>query len=135
MQKRDEDMNTNEITSKIIEASINVHKELGPGLFESVYQRCLVIELMEMGMTVEYEIALPIRYRGHEIHDEGFRIDLMVERNVIVELKSTEQIKPIHKKQLLTYLRMANKSLGLLINFNVCMLCDGISRIINPDYN
>lgn len=127
-------MDRNAITAKIIEAAIQVHKTLGPGLLESVYQACLVIELQEMGMTVEAEVALPIRYRERAVHAEGYRVDILVEGEVLVELKSTEIIKPVHKKQLLTYLRMASKPIGLLINFNVCMLRDGICRIINPSY-
>ena len=124
-------MELNEISSKIIKAAINVHKELGPGLLESVYQKCLVIELKQIGLKVESEIPIPVDYKGQRVDDEGFRIDVLVEKRVIVELKSVEKIKPVHPKQLLTYLRLANKELGLLINFNVVLLKAGISRIIN----
>ncbi len=125
-------MKTDQITSKIIEAAIRVHTELGPGLLESVYHACLVAELSEVGMRVETEVVLPVQYKGKVVHSEGYRIDLIVEEEVLVELKSSEMVKPVHKKQLLTYLRLANKAVGLLINFNVCMLRDGISRILNP---
>jgi GxxExxY protein len=124
-------MKLNYITSCIIQAAINVHKALGPGLLESVYQRCMVIELEEMGLKVEAEVELPVSYRGRKITDLGFRLDLVVESAVVVELKSVEEIKPVHKKQLLTYLRLANKDLGLLINFNEVLLKRGIFRIAN----
>jgi len=124
-------MEINQISSQIIKAAIHVHKELGPGLLESVYQSCMVIELEGMGVTVQSEVPLPILYRGKRVHEEGFRLDLLVEDTVIVELKSVERIQDVHKKQLLTYLRLANKPLGLLINFNETLLKEGITRIIN----
>ncbi|MBL7202711.1 MAG: GxxExxY protein [Desulfobacteraceae bacterium] len=124
-------MNLNFVSSQIIQAAITVHKALGPGLLESVYQKCMVIELERMGMRVESEVELPIFYRDQKITDLGFRIDLLVESVIIVELKSVETVKPVHKKQLLTYLRLADKELGLLMNFNEVLLKDGISRIIN----
>jgi len=124
-------MDLNFITSQIIQAAIAVHKALGPGLLESVYQKCMVIELDLMGIRVESEVELPIFYRDQKITDLGFRIDLLVESVIIVELKSVEAVKPVHKKQLLTYLRLAEKEIGLLINFNEVLLKDGISRIIN----
>ena len=124
-------MNLNFVSSQIIQAAITVHKALGPGLLESVYQKCMVIELERMGMRVESEVELPIFYRDQKITDLGFRIDLLVESVIIVELKSVETVKPVHKKQLLTYLRLAHKELGLLMNFNEVLLKDGISRIIN----
>ncbi|MBU1053715.1 MAG: GxxExxY protein [Proteobacteria bacterium] len=127
-------MDINKISSDIIKAAINVHKELGPGLLESVYQSCMLIELNEMGINVKAEIPIPIKYRGQDITDQGFRIDLLVDDIVIVELKSVEQIKDIHKKQLLTYLKLANKPLGLLINFNKILLKDGLTRIINDQH-
>jgi len=123
--------NFNQLSSQIIKAAINVHKELGPGLLESVYQSCMVIELKEMGNVVQSEVALPIFFRGREVHHEGFRIDLLVEDTIIVELKSVEKVQKVHKKQLLTYLRLAKKPLGLLINFNEVLLKNGITRIIN----
>ena len=124
-------MELNQLSSQIIKAAIAVHKELGPGLLESVCQSCMVIELRHMGTEVQSEVPLPIFYRGQRVHEEGFRLDLLVENTIIVELKSVEQVQDVHKKQLLTYLRLANKPLGLLINFNETMLKDGITRIIN----
>ena len=124
-------MQLNFLSSKIINAAINVHKELGPGLLETVYQTCMMIELEDMDMRVESEVALPVVYRGKTVHEDGFRLDLLIEDTVIVELKSVETIQNVHKKQLLTYLRLAKKPLGLLINFNEVLLKDGITRIIN----
>ena len=124
-------MKLNQISSQIIKAAINVHKELGPGLLESVYQKCMAIELSDMGMKVETEMEIPVVYSGKKITDCGFRIDLLVESTVIVELKSVEIIKAVHKKQLLTYLKLTEKPLGLLINFNEVLLKNGITRIIN----
>jgi GxxExxY protein len=123
--------NLDEISSKIIRAAITVHKELGPGLLETVYQSCMVIELRNMGVGVESETPLPVFYRGEKVNNEGFRMDLLVEDEVVMELKSVEQVMPVHRKQLLTYLRLARKPLGLLINFNEVLLKDGICRIIN----
>jgi GxxExxY protein len=121
----------NQLSSTIIKAAISVHKELGPGLLESVYQKCMVLELKTLGVEVQAEIPLPIFFRGQKIHDEGFRIDLLVENLIVVELKSVEEVLPVHKKQLLTYLRLAKKPLGLLINFNEVLIKDGITRIAN----
>jgi len=111
-------MELNELSSRIIKAAINVHKALGPGLLESVYQAAMPVELEYMETAVQSQVALPIFYRGQKIHEDGFRLDLLVEDTVIVELKSVARLEDIHKKQLLTYLRLANKPLGLLINFN-----------------
>ena len=126
-------MQLNYLSSKIIQAAISVHKELGPGLLEIVYQVCMVmvIELKSMELKVQSEVSLPIYYRGQRVHEEGFRIDLLVEDMIIVELKSVDKVKNVHKKQLLTYLRLAKKPLGLLMNFNEAVLKDGITRIIN----
>jgi GxxExxY protein len=124
-------MEINDITSKVIKAALTVHNELGPGLLESVYQECLYIELEEMGLDVKGEVKIPVTYRGREITQDGFRIDLLVEDAVVVELKSVEEVKPVHKKQLLTYLRLTKKPVGLLINFNEVMLKKGIVRIVN----
>ena len=124
-------MEINEISSKIIKAAITVHRELGPGLLESVYQACMLIELKIMRMDVHSEVTLPIVYRGKEVDGQVFRLDLLVNYKVIVELKSVTKIEPVHKKQLLTYLRLAQKPLGLLINFNEILLKEGITRIIN----
>jgi GxxExxY protein len=124
-------MNLNSISANVIHAAISVHRELGPGLLESVYQDCMLIELRNLGMKVQGEVPLPVFYKGRKIRDEGFRLDLLVEDQVIVELKSVEVVQPVHKKQLLTYLRLANKELGLLINFGEALLKKGIYRIIN----
>ena len=124
-------MDLNELSFQIIKAAINVHRELGPGLLESVYQACMIIELKNVGIKVQSEVPLPIFYRGQSIHEEGFRLDILVDDTIIVELKSVEEVKPVHKKQLLTYLKLANKTLGLLINFNEVLLKDGITRVIN----
>ena len=124
-------MEINQLSSRIIRAAINVHKELGPGLLESVYQACLAIELGEMGLAVKTEVPIPITFRGRKITDQGFQIDLLVEDLIVVELKSVDQVKDVHKKQLLTYLKLTRKPLGLLINFNEVLLKDGITRIIN----
>ena len=127
---RDPKIDINQLSFKIIKAAINIHKELGPGLLESVYQKCMVIELENMGLRVQYEVPIPIIFRGLKIHNEGFRLDLLVEDQIIVELKSKEKIADIDKKQVLTYLKLSGKELGLLINFNEVLLKDGITRII-----
>jgi len=127
-------MELNQLSSQIIKAAINVHRELGPGLLESVYQSCMVIELSNMALKVQSEVPLPIFYQGQKVHEEGFRLDLLVEDTIIVEIKSVEKVQAVHKKQLLTYLRLAKKPLGLLINFNEAMLKDGITRIINSPH-
>jgi GxxExxY protein len=121
----------NDISSRIIGAAITVHRELGPGLLESVYQSCMTIEITDDGLRVQSEVPVPVLYRGKVIHKEGFRLDLLVEGVVVVELKSVEKILPVHKKQLLTYLRLADIKLGLLINFNEELLVNGITRISN----
>jgi GxxExxY protein len=124
-------MKLNQISFNIISAAIKVHEALGPGLLESVYQKCMAIELKKMGLAVEAEVDLPVIYEGEKITDLGFRIDLLVESAVIVELKSVDEVKPVHKKQLLTYLRLAKKDLGLLINFNEVLLKKGIVRVVS----
>ena len=124
-------MDLNEISSEIIKAAITVHKELGPGLLESVYQACMVIELQHIAMNFQSQLLLPIFYRGQKLNGLEFRLDLLVEDEVVVELKSVARVEEVHKKQLLTYLRLADKRLGLLINFNESLLKDGITRIIN----
>jgi len=125
------DMDLNHVSSRIIRSAIDVHRELGPGLLESVYQSCMLIDLRKAGIRVESEVALPVYYLGHKIDEQGFRLDLLVEETVIIELKSVEKVQPVHKKQLLTYLRLAKKPLGLLINFNEELLVNGITRIVN----
>jgi len=124
-------MEFNRLSSKIIQAAIAVHKELGPGLLESVYQSCILIELENMSIKAQSQVGLPIVYRGQKLDGQGFRLDLLVGDTVVVELKSVKKVEAVHKKQLLTYLRLADKPLGLLINFNEPLLKDGITRIIN----
>ena len=120
----------NILSSKIINAAIDVHKELGPGLLESVYEFCLVEELKSRGLKCETQVRLPIIYKGKQL-DKEFIIDILVENIIIIELKSVEIILPVHEVQLVTYLKLANKKLGLLINFNVPVLHEGIRRRIN----
>ncbi|GAB6909964.1 conserved hypothetical protein [Desulfosarcina cetonica] len=124
-------MKLNTLSSKIIKAAINIHAALGPGLLESVYQKCMAIELDALGMDFKTEMPLPVVYRDRVITDDGFRIDIIIEDTIIVELKSVERVKSVHKKQLLTYLRLSKKPLGLLINFNETLLKEGITRIVN----
>jgi len=120
----------NNISKKIINAAIEVHKELGPGLLESVYEYCLLNELENNGLRAERQVQLPIFYKGCKL-DKDFVIDILVENKIILELKSVEIVLPIHEFQLLTYLKLSGKKLGLLINFNVPLLKDGIRRKIN----
>ena len=124
-------MDLNSLSAQIIKAAINVHSALGPGLLESVYHKCMVIELDAMRLKNATEVSLPIIYRGRKITEDGFRIDILVEDTIIVELKSVELVKAVHKKQLLTYLRLSEKPLGLLINFNETLLKEGLTRIVN----
>ncbi len=124
-------MDTDKLSYQVIKAAIAVHKELGPGLLESVYQACMIIELRAMGHKVESEVPVPVFFRGKKVHDKGFRMDLLVEDTIIVELKSVEKVPKVFKKTLLTYLRLAKKPLGLLLNFNEEVLKDGVTRIIN----
>lgn len=119
------------LTSKIIGAAMAVHSGLGPGLLESVYQKCLALELRKRGLKVQCEVPVEINYSGEKITDEGFRIDLLVADEVVVELKAVEVVLPVHKKQVLTYLKLSGRKIGLLINFNVEMLRDGIERLVS----
>ena len=122
--------NDNEITEKIIGAAIKVHRSLGPGLLESAYQECLFYELQKIELKVEKEKPLPLIYE--EVRMEcGYRIDLFVENRIIVEIKSVDMLNEIHLAQTLTYLKLADCKLGLLINFNVVQLIKGIKRVIN----
>ncbi|RIW15221.1 GxxExxY protein [Algoriphagus lacus] len=120
----------NEISSQIIGAAIEVHKHLGPGLLESSYEACLVYELRNRGLDVKSQIPLPVIYKGIEL-ETGYRIDILVENQVIIEIKSVDQLDGIHIAQLLTYLKLTNLKLGLLINFNSVRLIDGVKRIAN----
>ena len=120
----------NAITEKIIGAAIRVHKELGPGILESAYEACLTFELIDLGLAVERQKMFPITYRGRQL-DRGYRIDLLVERSVLVEVKSIERLERVHNAQVLSYLRLLKRRVGLLINFNVPWLQNGIKRIVN----
>lgn len=120
---------TDSLTGEIIGAAIAVHKALGPGLLESAYQACLRHELGHRGIVVESEVSVPIEYRGLQL-ECGYRIDLLVGDDVIVEVKSVERLLPVHEAQLLTYLRLARKTRGLLLNFNAPYLRDGIKRMV-----
>ena len=123
-------MNENEIAKIIVDAAFQIHKRLGPGLLESVYEVVLAHELKKRGLRVNRQMPVAIVYDDIKF-DEGFRADLTVEEKVIVELKSVEKVSPVHKKQLLTYLKLADKKLGLLINFGAELIRDGISRVVN----
>ena len=119
-----------ELTSKIIGCAIEVHRLLGPGLLESAYQECLIYELTRSGLKVKTEISMPIIYKEIKLN-QGYRIDLLIEDKIVIELKSVDKITDVHKSQLLTYLRLGKFELGLLINFNVPILKNGIKRLIN----
>jgi len=120
----------NELTDRIIGACIEIHRSLGPGLLESAYEECLCHELSIAGIGFERQKPLPVHYKNVKL-DCGYRLDLVVERKVIVELKAIENLMPIHEAQLLTYLKLSGLTLGLLVNFNVPMLKNGIKRIVN----
>jgi len=129
-------MTENQIAHEIVDAAYRIHTTLGPGLLESVYVQTLAWELQQKGCKVAQQVDLPVTYQEVRL-ETGFRIDLLVDDKVIVEVKSVETLSPVHKKQLLTYLRLADKRLGVLINFNVFLIKDGISRIANriPEEN
>ena len=120
----------NEISHKIIGAAIEVHKTLGPGLLESVYADALSFELRQIGLTVQHQQELRVIYKGQELPG-SFRIDLVVDGSVIIELKAVEKLLPVHEAQLLTYLKLANKKLGLLINFNSTQIRNSVRRVVN----
>jgi len=118
-----------DLTKEIIGAAIEVHRELGPGLLESAYEVCLCYELRSRGIQVECQVPLPVTFKGVRL-DCGYRIDAVVKDTVVVELKSVEKVTDLHQAQLLTYLRLSGKKLGLLLNFNVPVLKDGIIRMV-----
>ncbi len=122
-------MEINQITEKIIGCAIEVHKQLGPGLLESAYEECLFYEIINSGLNVKKQLTLPLVYKEIKL-DAGYRIDLIVENQVIVEIKSVDALAEIHKAQLMTYMKLANVKVGLLMNFNVTRLKDGIVRWI-----
>ena len=120
----------NDLSYKIIGSAMEVYKTLGPGLLESAYEKALVHELNLAGIPVQSQVGVEMSYKGVNI-GEGLRLDLLVDNQIIVELKSVEELKPVHHKQLLTYLRLMDKRLGLLINFNVTDIMQGIKRVVN----
>ncbi|MEO7557936.1 MAG: GxxExxY protein [Gammaproteobacteria bacterium] len=123
-------MGENEISYIIVDSAIEVHRTLGPGLLESVYKTCLIREISLRNIPLQEEVAVPVQYKGL-IFETTYRLDLLVAEKVIVELKVVENLLPLHKAQLLSYLRLTRKKLGLLINFNVPALKDGIKRVVN----
>ncbi len=122
-------MELNQITKKIIGCAIEVHRDLGPGLLESAYEECLSYELISNGLYIKRQQPTPVIYKDIKL-DCGYRIDILVENSVVVELKVVDVLNPVHEAQVLTYMKFANKPLGLLINFNVSLLKDGIRRYI-----
>jgi GxxExxY protein len=127
---RSHPLRVNEITGAIVNSAMKVHSLLGPGLLESAYQACLVHELRTRGFEVETEIRMPVVYEDHKL-EVGYRIDLIVEHRVVAEVKSVEALHPIHQAQLLSYMRLSGIPVGLLINFNVLHLRDGIKRMVD----
>ena len=123
-------MHENEIAKQILDCAFKIHKNVGPGLLESVYEELLSFEIIKSGLLVQRQVGIPLNYESIKM-EIGFRADIIVENKVIIELKSIEAILDVHKKQLLTYLKLSGLRLGLLINFNVNMLKDGIVRIVN----
>ncbi len=120
----------NDLASEIIGAAIDVHKELGPGLLESVYEHCFLEELRKRGIKAENQVSLPIVYKGEKLA-KSFIIDVLVENEIVIELKCVEEIHPIHEVQIVTYMKLANKRLGFLMNFNVPQMIKGIKRKVN----
>ena len=127
-------MTENEIGTIIIDAAISIHRQIGPGLLETVYEAILAKELEKRGLKIERQKPIPIKFDGMKF-EEGFRADIIVESKVILELKSIEKISPVHKKQVLTYLRLTGLKLGYLLNFGESLMKDGITRILNGELN
>jgi GxxExxY protein len=123
-------MELNQITEKIIGCAIEVHKCLGPGLLESAYEECLSYELKNIGLEINRQVAVPVVYKDIRL-ECGYRIDILDENSIIIELKSIETFAPVHEAQILTYMKFANKTIGLLINFNVTLLKNGLKRYKN----
>lgn len=123
------DVEHDPVSNKVLGLAIEVHKHLGPGLLESVYEECLAFELRQQGIDFQRQVALPILYKGMPL-DCAYRMDLVVERYLVIEIKAVEQLLPIHQAQLLTYLQLSILKFGLLLNFNVALLRDGIKRMI-----
>ena len=123
-------MDENQLAKILVDCCYRIHKKLGPGLLESVYLEILIYELRKAGVTCEKEVGIPFQYEDVKL-DLGFRADLILEKMVIVELKAVEKVQPVHKKQLTTYLKLTGIKLGLLVNFNVTLIKDGIERVVN----
>lgn len=123
-------MDIEEVGRQVVNSAVRVHRTLGPGLLESAYQKCLIHELRKRGLAVASEIPLPVHYDGEAI-DVGYRLDLLVEEQVVIENKTVEHILPLHEAQLLTYLKLSEKSLGFLLNWNVKLMKQGIKRMVN----
>jgi len=123
-------MNENELSNKIIGAAIELHKVLGPGLLESAYENALAYELNNLGLNLKQQVPMPFVYKEIKL-DAGYRLDLLIENKVIIEIKSVETLAPVHFAQVLTYLKLSDLKLGLLINFNTKLLKEGIHRIVN----
>ena len=126
-------MEINQLSGEIVDAAVKIHMQLGPGLLESVYRQCLSIEFKQRGLRCASEIPLPIVYSGQRI-ESAYRLDLLVDDRIIIEVKAVEHILPVHKAQLLSYLRLTEKKLGLLLNFHVPRMREGIYRIVNNLY-
>ena len=120
----------NSLSKEILDASIGVHKEIGPGLLESVYELCLLKELLSRDILVTRQVSIPLFYKGEKLEKE-FRIDLLVENEIIIEIKAAEILLPVHEAQIISYLKLAEKRLGFLINFNVLLLKQGFKRFVN----
>ena len=123
-------MTENELSFEIIGAAIEIHRVLGPGLLESAYEECLCYELQQKNLRIEQQFWLPMRYKDVIVKEKMYRLDIWVERKVIIDVKSVEQVHPVHEKQVLTYLQQTKSKLGLLLNFNVPVLKNGIHRIV-----
>jgi GxxExxY protein len=130
VNRKENSMTENEISKEVVDAAIKIHRVLGPGLLESVYETVLTRELEMRGLRIQRQVAVPIEYEGLKF-DEGFRADIIVEDLVILELKSVENIAAVHRKQLQTYLRLTGRKLGLLLNFGAALMKEGIVRAVN----
>ncbi|MEO0587726.1 MAG: GxxExxY protein [Planctomycetota bacterium] len=129
MNHRGTEAPSNELTGKVIGCAIEVHRELGPGLLESAYEACLCWELEQAGLHAERQKSLPVEYKGNQL-DVGYRVDLIVEQSVLLELKTVDAILPVHEAQLLTYLRLSGIRTGLILNFTTAVLREGIKRMV-----
>ncbi len=121
----------NQLARQALDCAFRVHTALGPGLLESSYRACLAYELAQTGLSIQTEVPVPLIYQGQKLGEVGYRLDILVAGELIIEVKAAEAIAPVHKAQLLSYLRLFNRRLGLLLNFNAIMLRDGIARVVN----